>query len=78
MKLLPIIHEVKSRCRSHDSDDDDDEHDDQYDGSVADGGYDRETKLVYFRYAIVDRGLIFSYSIQDSAARQSQTIDVGK
>ena len=53
MKLLPIIHEVKSRCRSHDSDDDDDEHDDQDDGSVADGGYDRETKLVYFRYAIV-------------------------
>jgi len=60
MKLLPVIHEVKSRRRFHDrcgdaDDEEDDEHDDEDDGSVADGGYARETRLVH--YAIV--ALIF-------------------
>jgi hypothetical protein len=55
MKLLPVIHEVKSRRRADDGDDD--EHDDEDDGSVADGGYARETRLVYLHYAIV--ALIF-------------------
>jgi hypothetical protein len=56
MKLLPVIHEVKSRRRFHDrcgnaDDDEDDEHDDEDDGSVAAGGFARETRLVHYAIA---------------------------